>query len=219
MKELPKPILHALKKAKISPALSTDFSQFLNQYPDSESHTLYLLNDKKQKIEEVVQELYGVPINKQSTWTKETLKKPDSPQSSVINFKHPIQSNIHIKQSFKEWKQENGFFSSSSFELGNIYTFIRIQPFVDENFKQQFCWSFNKAKYGKKGWHMEKSIKNIKTDLIHNKHKPGKNIETYLENNPLLMDKNAKFFTNSTAVNESLPNPFVLDSCCSQTLL
>ena len=219
MKELPKPILHALKRAKISPALSTDFSQFLNQYPDSESHTLYLLNDKKQKIEEVVQELYGVPINKQSTWTKETLKKPDSPQSSVINFKHPIQSNIHIKQSFKEWKQENGFFSSSSFELGNIYTFIRIQPFVDENFKQQFCWSFNKAKYGKKGWHMEKSIKNIKTDLIHNKHKPGKNIETYLENNPLLMDKNAKFFTNSTAVNESLPNPFVLDSCCSQTLL
>ena len=172
MKELPKPILHALKRAKISPALSTDFSQFLNQYPDSESHTLYLLNDKKQKIEEVVQELYGVPINKQSTWTKETLKKPDSPQSSVINFKHPIQSNIHIKQSFKEWKQENGFFSSSSFELGNIYTFIRIQPFVDENFKQQFCWSFNKAKYGKKGWHMEKSIKNIKTDLIHNKHKP-----------------------------------------------
>ena len=110
MKELPKPILHALKRAKISPALSTDFSQFLNQYPDSESHTLYLLNDKKQKIEEVVQELYGVPINKQSTWTKETLKKPDSPQSSVINFKHPIQSNIHIKQSFKEWKQENGFF-------------------------------------------------------------------------------------------------------------
>ena len=131
MKELPKPILHALKKAKISPALSTDFSQFLNQYPDSESHTLYLLNDKKQKIEEVVQELYGVPI-------------------------------ILLLMS------------------GNIYTFIRIQPFVDENFKQQFCWSFNKAKYGKKGWHMEKSIKNIKTDLIHNKHKPGKNIETYL---------------------------------------
>ena len=219
MKELPKPILHALKKAKLSPALSTDFSQFLNQNPDWELQTLYLLNDKNQKIEEVVQELYGVPINKQSTWIKEPLKKSEKlQQSSEFNFKSPLRRDIHTRQSFKEWKQENGFFFSL-FELGNTCTSIRIQPFVDENFKQQFCWVFNKAKYKKKGWCIEKNIKNIKTALINNKHNPGKNVKTYLENNPLLMDKNAKFLTDFPTGNQPLPNPFVLDSCCSQTLL
>ena len=27
----------------------------------------------------------------------------------------------------------------------NSYTFIRLKPFIDENFRQQFYWVFNKA--------------------------------------------------------------------------
>ncbi len=218
MKELPKAIRQALKKAKLSPALSTDFSQFLNQHPDWESQTLYLLNDKNQKIEEVVQELFGVPINKQSTWTKEPLKKTANIQTSELNFKSPSQHNVHVRHSFKEWKQENGFFPSF-FESGNTYIFIRIKPFVDENFKQQFCWTFSKAKYGKAGWRIERNIKNINSALANNKHSPGENVKTYLENNPLLMDKSVKFLSDFSAAREHIPNPFVLDSCCSQTLL
>ena len=192
MKELPKPILQALKRSKLSQALSTDFSQFLNQHPDWKLQTLYLLNDKNQKIEQVIQELLGVPIHKQSTWAKEPIKKTELDLQSVnLNLKNYTQYNAHIRQTFKDWKQENGFFSSF-LEFRNTYVFIRIQPFLDENFKQQFSWFFNKAKYSKEGWRIEKNIKNITSRLIDSKYSPGENVKTYLESNFLLMDKKAK---------------------------
>ena len=218
MKELPKLISQALKRSKLSQDLSADFSQFLTQHPDWELQTLYLLNDKKQKIEEVVQELFGVPIKKQSTWAKEPIKKPELDLENIdFSFKSPLPHNVENKQSFKDWKRENGFFYSL-FECGHSYTFIRIQPFIDEYFRQQFCWIFNKAKYVKTGWRKERNIKNIKTSLLKYRHNPGENVITYLENNPLLTDKNTQISPDTSTAN-SLPNPFVLDSCCTQTLL
>ena len=86
---------------------------------------------------------------------------------------------------------------------------------MDENFKQQFSWFFNKAKYSKEGWRIEKNIKNITSRLIDSKYSPGENVKTYLESNFLLMDKKAK----SPIEPSCQPNTFVLNSCCTQNLL
>ena len=78
---------------------------------------------KTQKIEEVVQELYGVFY-----WIKEPLKKSEKlQQSSEFNFKSPLRRDIHTRQSFKEWKQENGFFFSL-FELAILVPLSVFNP-------------------------------------------------------------------------------------------
>ncbi len=65
------PIARALKKSKnVSPALVKEFLKFLSDFEDWEGQALYLLEDKGEKVEVIIEDLFDVPVKEQPKWKK-----------------------------------------------------------------------------------------------------------------------------------------------------
>src|SRR3989339_2140019 len=112
------PIAKALKRAKnISKDLRQEFGKFLAEFEDWESQAMYLLEDKGEPIEKIVEDLFDVPAKDQAEWKK--AKTPTSfeedPDLAIPPPPEPGQTSKYggyqdyPQFSFKNWKQEHGF--------------------------------------------------------------------------------------------------------------
>lgn len=216
------PISIALKKAKnISPDLAKEFSKFLGEFEDWESQALYLLEDKGEKIETIIEDLYDVPKKQQPTWKKAKKKKGiDEPtveeitdEIDKIDFSKMTPYNYYPQFSFKDWKQEHGF-DSVAVEVGDIHTIIRFEQVFTKEREVKYLWHFNRARYGIRGWGNEKKIKSITKSLLDNNNNPGWVVKTFLDENKLLTDEN-----HDLRNGEEIPNPLVLSSRDTHTLV
>lgn len=216
MNNLSPTIVQALEKSDISEELAAEFKNFLSQHPMWEMQAIYLLDEKRKKISEIVEDLYGVSIQQQTTWQKE--KTQDEIEQKIEELVNKQSSNSSKKRkSFKNWKQEHGL-DIVPFESQNIHNIIRIEPFTDAEFQQKFRWQFNQSKYRKKGWGKEKPIQNIQTFLLENNHSPGGRAKFYLENNhspgesaKFYLENNPEIRDRNSAKEDNLPNPLILD--------
>lgn len=212
MKEIDNALNKALNKKKISPDLAKDFSIFLEKYSDWKLQTLYLLNDKNQKVEQIIQDLYEVPIAKQATWIhkKKTGKVNKSSKDTDLEKKETFHKN---RTFFVDWKQEHGF-NSIVLENKTNYVFVKFKSFINKNFHQKFLWGFYNSKNGGKKWGKFNLIKDVKKELSSNIYKLGCSVKTYLQNNTLIRKQNDEFNEE-----DNIPNPFILDSENSHNLL
>ncbi len=214
------PIIIALKRAKaISKDLRLEFGNYLGQYDDWEGQALYLLEDKGESIEKIIEDLFDVPLDDQPTW-----KRP----KATINFEEnaPVDipppptttsksaKNDSIQFSFKDWKQEHGF-DTIPIEVGDIHTIIRFEHTVTPDLEEKFIWSFNRSRYGIRGWGNEKPIKKISKSLLDNNNNPGWVVKTFLDENKLICDEEH----NLRKPEDEIPNPCVLSSRDSHSLL
>ena len=122
MNQLPPrhPIVRALKKSKIvSKELRREFSKFLADFDDWEAQALYLLEDKGELIEKIIEDLYDVPQKHQLDWVKPTKvqsfeEDPDLLIPPPPKPGDPGYGAYEVPQfSFKDWKQEHGFLKNA----------------------------------------------------------------------------------------------------------
>ncbi len=217
------PISRALKKAKnLSKDLIREFSIFLAEYEDWESQALYLLEDKGEKIETIIEDLFDVKKKEQANWEKpKEMKSFDDytydqfPQSEALGKPADdfAQFSYYPLFSFRDWKQEHGF-DSIPVEVGDIHTIIRFRAVYTKDREEKFLWSFNRARYGIRGWGNEKRIKSISKSLLDNNNNPGWVVKTFLDENLLLTDEN-----HQKRGEEGVPNPLILSSRDTHSLL
>ena len=207
MLDIKRPISQAIRKSKISTDLASDFSQFLSKNPDRELHALYLLNDKNQKIEQVIQDLYEIPISQQATWKKQKKITEKDLFKTKLPKEKPLYDKSRNRVLFTDWKREHGF-TNINFGLNRIYTFIRFKAFIDKDFQQKISWTLSKGRYGKRGWCLEKVIRNVARYLSNDATSLGWSVKTYLENN--LSNENDAL---------TIPNPLILNSEDSHNFL
>jgi len=218
------PIVKALKKSKnISPSLSREFIRFLSEFEDWEGQALYLLEDKGENIEEIVEGLYDVPIKHQLRWKKPKGKPAFEeasfdqfsvpPDTTIVHKKNILPADYYPQYSFKDWKQEHGF-DSIPVEVGDIHTIIRFQQVFSKDREEKFIWMFNRARYGIRGWGNEKPLKSISKSLLDNNNNPGWVIKTFLDENRLLTDKRHNLRDEG-----EIPNPLILSSRDTHALL
>ncbi len=217
------PIVKALKRAKnISSQLIREFTKFISDFEDWESQALYLLEDKGEKIEDIIEDLFDVPVKEQAKWKKPKAKPvleeatfdqfSVSPELAKIG-KDILPADYYPQFSFKDWKQEHGF-DSIPVEVGDIHTIIRFRQELSPEREEKFLWTFNRARYGIRGWGNEKPIKSISKSLLDNNNNPGWVIRTFLDENKLLHCKNHRLRRG-----EEIPNPLILSSRDSHSLL
>ncbi|MCG8338931.1 MAG: DEAD/DEAH box helicase [Proteobacteria bacterium] len=216
------PIVKAIKKSKnISAPLAREFVRFLADFEDWEGQAIYLLEDKGEKIENIVEDLFDVPIKDQPKW-KKPKNKPVLEEATFDQFsigpefaklsKDILPADYYPQFSFKDWKQEHGF-DSIPVEVGDIHTIIRFTQIIAPDSEEKFLWSFNRARYGIRGWGNEKPIKSISKSLLDNNNNPGWVIKTFLDENKLITD------TEHEYNEEEVPNPLVLSSRDTHSLL
>ncbi|NQU65161.1 MAG: DEAD/DEAH box helicase [SAR324 cluster bacterium] len=217
------PIVKVLKRSKnVSQSLSREFIKFLSEFNDWESQARYLLEDKGDSIEEIIEALYDVPIKQQLRW-KKPKTKPVFEEASFDQFSLPpdatakgkniVPADYYPQYSFKDWKQEHGF-DSIPVEVGDIHTIIRFQQVYSKEREEKFIWMFNRARYGIRGWGNEKPIKSISKSLLDNNNNPGWVIKTFLDENRLLTDEYGKINTGT-----EIPNPLILSSRDTHALI
>ncbi len=217
------PIVKSLKKSRnVSQSLSREFIKFLSEFEDWEGQALYLLNDKGDSIEEIIEALYDVSIKQQLKW-KKPKTKPVFEEASFDQFSLPpdtpskgkniLPADYYPQYSFKDWKQEHGF-DSIPVEVGDIHTIIRFQQVYAKDREEKFIWMFNRARYGIRGWGNEKPIKSISKSLLDNNNNPGWVIKTFLDENRLLTDEYDNFKTGT-----EIPNPLILSSRDTHALM
>jgi len=217
-------ITRALLKAKsISSSLIEEFSKYLADFEDWESQALYLLEDKGESIETIIEDLYDVPIKDQPDWVKPK-KEVVFNEDSIEHFPPPPDkpsqgtlSNYQLDEyplfSFKDWKQEHGF-DSIPLEVGDIHTIIRFEQVYTKDLEEKFRWVFNRSRYGIRGWGNEKPIKSISKSLLDNNNNPGWVVKTFLDENRLLTDEN-----HNMREEKEIPNPLVLSSRDTHALI
>jgi len=217
------PIVKVLRKSKnVSSQLAKEFIGFLADFEDWESQALYLLEDKGENIENIIEDLYDVPIKDQPRWKKSKIKPvleeatfdqfSISPELAKIS-KDILPADYYPQFSFKDWKQEHGF-DSIPVEVGDIHTIIRFKRVLSPDREEKFLWSFNRARYGIRGWGNEKAIKSISKSLLDNNNNPGWVIKTFLDENRLLLDDNY-----NPREEDEIPNPLILSSRDTHSLL
>jgi non-specific serine/threonine protein kinase len=196
-----------LKESKISAELASSFSQFLQTNPLLHEQAVYLLQEKKKKIREIVEDLYGVPINKQDNWASK--KNLDSDNSKTIEkfVTHLQKSEKFSKGKVKLFQDcKNGLgLNNEPLAVGRYHPVIKMSLFTDKDLQQKFQWDFRQAKLSKKGWILEKPLEDIENSLLKNPYLTGKAVIDYLKNQPLIKERN---FPDST----SLPAQLILDS-------
>ena len=205
------PINQALAKTKISFDLRVEFVGFLADFPDWENQALYLLKDKAIKIEDIVANLYDVPVKVQPSWKS----SPQVATDHIDDFQIPkVEDQVSSKyvdytprSLFKDWKQEHGF-ESIPVEVGDIHTFIRFEQITTDDQEEKFLWQINRARYGKRGWGNERPIKSIGKLLLDNNNNPGWVVKTFLDENKHLRTK--EYLPRNHG--EEIPNPLVLSS-------
>lgn len=217
------PIVKALKKSKsVSPNLTREFIKFLGEFDDWEGQALYLLEDKGEKIELIIEDLFDVPLSEQPKWKKKKAKKvfeeatydQFSTATKVSKQDNSILPTDYYPQySFKDWKQEHGF-DSIPVEVGDIHTIIRFYQIVTKDHEEKFLWMFNRARYGIRGWGNEKPIKSISKSLLDNNNNPGWVIKTFLDENKLLTDVDHNLRNGG-----AIPNPLILSSRDTHAML
>ncbi|KAK3596134.1 hypothetical protein CHS0354_027404 [Potamilus streckersoni] len=181
------PILVALDKAKVSKDLKREFLSFLKQFPEWESQAVYLLKDKKQRVEKIIHDLYGVPPREQCSWSKPT-DRTDGLDEDIKEIIRSYKENkkeetiIQRQHIFRDWKQEHGF-ESIPVEIGDIHTIIRIQKAHSEKMGASYIWSFSRSRYGKRGWGAQRIISNAGQTLLDNNNNPGWAVRQFLEEN------------------------------------
>jgi non-specific serine/threonine protein kinase len=181
-----------------------------------------LLEDKGEKIENIIEDLYDVPVRDQPKWKKHK-NKPVLEEATYDQFsispefaklsKDILPADYYPQFSFKDWKQEHGF-DSIPVEVGDIHTIIRFRLIIGPEGEEKFLWSFNRARYGIRGWGNEKPIKSVSKSLLDNNNNPGWVIKTFLDENRLLTDDDHKF-----PVEDEIPNPLILSSRDTHSLL
>ena len=218
------PIARALKKAKyISKDLIREFKKFLAQFEEGEAQALYLLEDKGEKIELIVEALFDVGIKEQANWKKPRVERSydfeetpeqaaDVPLAAVVGDVATDQ-DYYPQFSFKDWKQEHGF-DSIPVEVGDIHTIIRFERIITKEREEKFRWSISRARYGIRGWGNEKPIQNLNKSLLDNNNNPGWVVKTFLDENKLLHDSEDNERTDNLT-----PNPFVISSRDTHTLI
>ena len=217
------PISKALKKAKnLSKDVIREFSKFLAEYEDWESQALYLLEDKGETIETIIEDLFDVSKKDQANWKKpkEITTFDDSAYDQFSRDSHIQKAvgntasyNYYPLFSFRDWKQEHGF-DSIPVEVGDIHTIIRFHSIYTKDREEKFRWSFNRSRYGIRGWGNEKKIKSISKSLLDNNNNPGWVVKTFLDENLLLRDEN-----NREKSDNRIPNPLILSSRDTHSLL
>jgi len=217
------PINRALKKAKnVSKDLRKELNQFLIDYEDWEAQALYLLEDKGEPIERIIEDLLAIPLDDQGTWKKPqktvTFEDPEFDQviPSVPELgKAGSHGSIHDypQFGFKDWKQEHGF-DTVPVEVGDIHTIIRFYQVFTPEREEKFRWCFNRSRYGIRGWGNEKPIKSIVKSLLDNNNNPGWVVKTFLDENRLLTDEEHDFRNGG-----EIPNPLLLSSRDTHSLL
>ena len=203
---LSKAISQSLAKSKISLDLASAFTKFLEENLLLKQQAIYLLEEKKHSLQEVIKELYGISIAKQSNWSARVKKELENSQvvEKFVNYLQKSEKFDHQNSKyFQDCKQKQGT-NKLSLNIGSYYCIIRIKPFKDKDIQQKFRWCFLQAKYKKKGWSEETPIKDLSQELIKNQYIAGEVIEDYLKNNPIIKKDN--FPTNN-----HLPNVLVLD--------
>ncbi len=216
------PIVKAIKKSKnISAPLAREFVRFLADFEDWEGQAIYLLEDKGEKIENIVEDLFDVPVKDQPKW-KKPKNKPVLEEASFDQFsigpefaklsKDILPADYYPQFSFKDWKQEHGF-DSIPVEVGDIHTIIRFTQILAPDSEEKFLWSFNRARYGIRGWGNEKPIKSISKSLLDNNNNPGWVIKSFLDENKLITN------TEHEYNEDEVPNPLVLSSRDTHSLL
>jgi non-specific serine/threonine protein kinase len=217
------PVLSAIKKSSnISTALGREFAKFLASFEDWEGQALYLLEDKGERIEDIIEDLFDVPLKQQLKW-KRPKEKLVLEEASYDQFFFPEKSpkkgddiapaDYYPQFSFKDWKQEHGF-DSIPLEVGDIHTIIRFKQIFTKDKEEKFIWTFNRARYGIRGWGNEKPIKSISKSLLDNNNNPGWVIKTFLDENKLLTDGNHRLRRKAL-----IPNPLILSSRDTHSLL
>lgn len=217
------PIVKAIKKSKnISSQLAKEFTKFISDFEDWESQALYLLEDKGEKIETIIEDLFDVPVKEQAKW-KKGKNKPVLEEATFDQFsigpefaklnKDVLPADYYPQFSFKDWKQEHGF-DSIPVEVGDIHTIIRFRQVIAPDSEEKFLWSFNRARYGIRGWGNEKPIKSISKSLLDNNNNPGWVIKAFLDENKLITNEHHEFVDD-----EEVPNPLVLSSRDTHSLL
>lgn len=202
--------------------MAREFSKFLSEYEDWEGQALYLLEDKGEKIETIIEDLFDAPKKVQATWKKPKELKTfedatidqftdDPTLKKVIDEVVPF--NYYPQFSFKDWKQEHGF-DSIPIEVGDIHTIIRFEPVFTKDMEEKYLWSFNRSRYGIRGWGNEKKIKSISKSLLDNNNNPGWVVKTFLDENRLLADEE-----NELRSTEEIPNPLILSSRDTHSLV
>lgn len=217
------PVLRAIKKSKnISNQLAKEFIKFLTDFEDWESQALYLLEDKGESIESIIEDLFDVPVKEQPKW-KKPKAKPVPEEASFDQFSiapevvkignEVVPVDYYPQFSFKDWKQEHGF-DSIPVEVGDIHTIIRFELIMSPDYEEKFLWSFNRARYGIRGWGNEKPIKSVSKSLLDNNNNPGWVIKTFLDENKLLTDDK-----HNPRKEDEIPNPLILSSRDTHSLL
>ncbi|OGG96705.1 MAG: hypothetical protein A2527_03885 [Candidatus Lambdaproteobacteria bacterium RIFOXYD2_FULL_50_16] len=216
------PIVIALKRAKsLSKDLRREFLNFLQEFEDWEGQALYLLEDKGNSIEQIIADLFNVAIKDQPDWKRPTKQFSFEEDESVIPPPEKIGKEglklvglIDYPQfGFKDWKQEHGF-DTVPVEVGDIHTIIRFRQVYTPDREEKFEWSFNRSRYGIRGWGNEKAIKSIMKSLLDNNNNPGWVVKTFLDENKLLTDSEHKL-----RADPEIPNPLVLSSRDTHCLL
>ncbi|MCP4751668.1 MAG: DEAD/DEAH box helicase [Proteobacteria bacterium] len=196
--------------------------KFLSDYDDWEGQALYLLEDKGVKVESIIEDLFDVPVKQQQKW-KKPKGKPSFEEASFDQFSLPpevaekrkdiLPTDYYPQYSFKDWKQEHGF-DSIPVEVGDIHTIIRFRQTYTKDREEKFLWTFNRARFGIRGWGNEKTIKSISKSLLDNNNNPGWVIKTFLDENRLLTDE-----IHNLRDGGEIPNPLILSSRDTHALL
>ncbi len=194
----------------------------MGDFEDWEGQAIYLLQDKGEKIEMIIEDLYDVPVKDQPKWKKQK-NKPVLEEATFDQFsigpeftkldKDILPADYYPQFSFKDWKQEHGF-DSIPVEVGDIHTIIRFEQVKAQDNEEKFLWSFNRARYGIRGWGNEKPIKSISKSLLDNNNNPGWVIKAFLDENMLLTDEH-----HNQRKGEEIPNPLILSSRDTHSLL
>ena len=205
MTKLPNSLSQVLNKSKASQELIIEFTNFLEQHSHWKEQALYLLKEKHKRISEIIHDLYGIPIGDQANWSNKNVVEESSKkiENFVINLQNSEKFGIQKRKLFQDCKEEHGL-NNAPLELKNTYTIVRIEPFLDKEMKQSFCWKFLQSKLQTKGWGLEKPLKNLKTDLLNNKYLASWIVKNYLANNPVIKEKN---YPHS----EEIPSSLILD--------
>lgn len=210
----------ALKKSKVSLELKAEFADFLQNFPNIQEQAEYMLVDKKVKIEQIIAELFNVPLEGQANWANiQTEVEPEEAglvQLSAQALKlSDVESVYRPGLLFKDWKQEHGFESVPP-EVGDIHTFIRFEYRKTEDQQEKFLWRFTRCRLGKRGWGSEKLLKSLSKSLLDNNNNPGWTVKKFLEADPWLANEKNKLRKDTQ---DELPNPLLLGSRNTHGLL
>ena len=207
MKEIsPQQIPYYLKKSNISSALATQFTEFLLQNPLIEEQAIYLINEKNKKIQEVIEELYGVSIKQQKNWKQETQFDGLKIVENVLGqLEETKEWEFKKDEKFHKYKNKQELVKSITIRTNIHYLVIRIEPFISSSSQdkpqQNFRWSFFQATWKKYKWVKEKPLAKNAKELIRNP-ALSQSFLDYLQKQPFIQEKNP----------DNSENTWILDS-------